>query len=48
MRLAGRFAVPVPLAETMLAGWLLSKGSLGSFRRRACRSRPFSRWMRSR
>lgn len=28
MRLAGRFAVPVPLAETMMAGWLLSKGGL--------------------
>ncbi len=28
MRLAGRFAVPVPLAETMLAGWLLAKGGL--------------------
>ena len=24
---AGRFALPVPLAETMLAGWLLSQAS---------------------
>jgi acyl-CoA dehydrogenase len=30
VRLAGRFAVPVPLAETMLAGWLLSKGNLAA------------------
>lgn len=27
---AGRFAVPVPLAETMLAGWLLSQGGIDS------------------
>jgi acyl-CoA dehydrogenase len=27
---AGRFAVPVPLAETMLAGWLLSQGGIVS------------------
>lgn len=27
---AGRFAVPVPLAETMLAGWLLSQGGIAS------------------
>ncbi len=27
---AGRFAVAVPLAETMLAGWLLSQGSITS------------------
>ena len=27
---AGRFALPVPLAETMLAGWLLSEGGLAS------------------
>lgn len=25
---AGRFALPVPLAETLLAGWLLSRGGL--------------------
>src|SRR5579863_8180662 len=25
---AGRFAIPVPLAETMLAGWLLSQAKL--------------------
>jgi acyl-CoA dehydrogenase len=27
---AGQFAVPVPLAETMLAGWLLSQGGIVS------------------
>jgi acyl-CoA dehydrogenase len=27
---AGRFAAPVPLAETMLAGWLLSRGEISS------------------
>jgi acyl-CoA dehydrogenase len=27
---AGRFAIAVPLAETMLAGWLLSKGGIAS------------------
>ncbi len=27
---AGRFAVPVPLAETLLAGWLLSRANLSS------------------
>ncbi len=27
---AGRFALPVPLAETMLAGWLLSQGGIVS------------------
>jgi acyl-CoA dehydrogenase len=30
MSAAGRFAVPVPLAETMLAGWLLSQGGIVS------------------
>ena len=29
LRVAGRFAVPSPLAETMLAGWLLAKGGIG-------------------
>lgn len=28
LRVAGGFAVPVPLAETLLAGWLLSRGGL--------------------
>jgi alkylation response protein AidB-like acyl-CoA dehydrogenase len=28
LRLAGSFAVPVPLAETLLAGWLLSQAGL--------------------
>jgi alkylation response protein AidB-like acyl-CoA dehydrogenase len=27
---AGRFALPVPLVETMLAGWLLGKGGIAS------------------
>ena len=27
---AGRFALPVPLVETMLAGWLLGKAGIGS------------------
>jgi acyl-CoA dehydrogenase len=27
---AGRFAIPVPLAETMLAGWLLSQAKIAS------------------
>jgi acyl-CoA dehydrogenase len=27
---AGRFAVPIPLAETLLAGWLLSSGGISS------------------
>ncbi len=27
---AGRFALPVPLAETLLAGWLLQKGGIAS------------------
>ena len=39
---AGRFAVPVPLAETMLAGWLLSQGGIVHPKGR-CRSRPCSR-----
>ena len=25
LRVAGRFAAPVPLAETLLAGWLLAQ-----------------------
>jgi acyl-CoA dehydrogenase len=29
LALAGRFAVPAPLAETMLAGWLLARAGLG-------------------
>ncbi|MEC7204841.1 MAG: acyl-CoA dehydrogenase family protein [Pseudomonadota bacterium] len=29
LRVAGKFAVPTPLAETMLAGWLLSQGEIG-------------------
>jgi alkylation response protein AidB-like acyl-CoA dehydrogenase len=28
--IAGRFAAPVPLAETLLAGWLLARGGLAS------------------
>jgi alkylation response protein AidB-like acyl-CoA dehydrogenase len=28
LRIAGQFAVPVPLAETLLAGWLLSEAGL--------------------
>ena len=28
LELAGKFAVPIPLAETLLAGWLLSKSKL--------------------
>lgn len=28
LRAAGRFAIAIPLAETMLAGWLLSQGGL--------------------
>src|SRR5205809_7490060 len=27
---AGRFAIPVPLAETMLAGWLLAQAEIAS------------------
>jgi acyl-CoA dehydrogenase len=30
LRVAGRFAVPVPLAETLLAGWLLARAGLAS------------------
>lgn len=30
LRVAGRFAVPVPLAETMLAGWLLARAGIPS------------------
>lgn len=29
LRVAGRFAVPVPLAETMIAGWLLAQAGIG-------------------
>jgi acyl-CoA dehydrogenase len=29
LRAAGRFAVPVPLAETLIAGWLLSRAGIG-------------------
>ena len=29
-RIAGRFAAPVPLAETLLAGWTLSQAGLGA------------------
>jgi alkylation response protein AidB-like acyl-CoA dehydrogenase len=28
LRVAGRFAAPVPLAETLLAGWLLAQGNI--------------------
>jgi acyl-CoA dehydrogenase len=28
LRVAGRFAVPVPLAETLMAGWLLSRAGI--------------------
>ncbi len=30
LRIAGRFAVPVPLAETLLGGWLLARAGLAS------------------
>ena len=30
LREAGRFALPLPLAETLLAGWLLSRASISS------------------
>jgi len=30
IRVAGGFAVPVPLAETLLAGWLLAKGEIAA------------------
>jgi acyl-CoA dehydrogenase len=30
LRVAGGFAVPVPLAETLLAGWLLAKGDIAA------------------
>ncbi len=30
LRVAGAFAAPVPLAETMLAGWMLARGGLAS------------------
>jgi len=30
LRVSGRFAVPVPLAETMLAGWLLAQAKITS------------------
>src|SRR6516164_4525248 len=29
LRAAGRFAVPAPLAETLMAGWLLSRAGIG-------------------
>jgi alkylation response protein AidB-like acyl-CoA dehydrogenase len=28
LQIAGRFALPVPLAETLLAGWLLARGGI--------------------
>src|SRR5215469_15678362 len=28
LRVAGRFAVPVPLAETLMAGWLLAQAGI--------------------
>jgi acyl-CoA dehydrogenase len=30
LRLAGRFAVPVPLAETLMAGWLLARAGIAA------------------
>jgi acyl-CoA dehydrogenase len=30
LRVAGRFAAPIPLAETLLAGWLLSRAGISS------------------
>lgn len=30
LRIAGQYAVPVPLAETLLAGWLLAQGAIVS------------------
>jgi alkylation response protein AidB-like acyl-CoA dehydrogenase len=30
LRVAGRFAAPVPLAETLMAGWLLAQGGIGA------------------
>ncbi len=32
LRVAGRFAAPVPLAETLLAGWLLEQAKIGSLK----------------
>ena len=29
LRAAGRFAVPAPLAETLMAGWLLARARIG-------------------
>src|SRR5260370_34294040 len=29
LRVAGRFAAPVPLAETLMAGWPLAQGGIG-------------------
>ena len=31
---AGRYALPVPLAETLLAGWLLARAGIASAGRR--------------
>src|ERR1700724_1182933 len=30
LRVAGRFAAPVPLAETLMAGWLLSQAGISA------------------
>src|SRR5881296_438143 len=30
LRVAGRFAAPVPLAETLMAGWLLARAGLNA------------------
>ena len=30
LRVAGRFAAPVPLAETLMAGWLLAQGRISA------------------
>ena len=44
LRVAGRFAAPVPLAETLLAGWLLARAGIsspaGAMAVRRCARRP--------
>ena len=41
LRVAGRFAAPVPLAETLLAGWLLAQAKIAApeIGRASCRER---------
>ena len=49
LRAAGRFAVSVPLAETLLAGWLLARAGIPAPKGR-CRAgrRERAVWLRSR